>query len=148
MERAVRPIVDLDAHCACGVVHLTFAGKVLSMFLCSCEDCQKATGTGHSAILLARLSDVSTSGELGSYARPSGSGAILTRSFCPQCGTPILARSSRAPDILMLPVGLFGATADWYRPNQLIFSRTHRAWDEIAADLPRHVTYRDKGAMM
>ena len=149
MDRKPRPIVDLTAHCACGAVTVKFSGKVLSMFMCSCEDCQKATGTGHSAILLARPGDVTIAGSATSFARPANSGATLTRSFCPQCGTPLLAHSSRAPELLMLPVGLFGAdTAAWYTPNQLIFARSHRAWDEIADDLPQHDTYRDPGAMM
>jgi hypothetical protein len=149
MDRAPRPIVDLAASCACGAVSLRFAGKVLSMFMCACEDCQRATGAGHSAILLARPADVTITGATRSFARPANSGATLTRSFCPECGTPLLARSSRAPDVLMLPVGLFGAAAaDWYAPNQLIFARSHRDWDVLAADLPRHQTYRDAGATM
>ena len=119
------------------------------MFLCSCEDCQKATGTGHSAVILVRADDVTLSRDIGSFARPSDSGATLTRSFCPQCGTPIMASSSRADGLLMLPAGLFGAAAaEWYQPNQLIFSRSHREWDVLAEDLPQHATYRDKGAMM
>jgi hypothetical protein len=149
MERKPRPIVDLTARCACGAVSLHFAGKVLSMFMCSCEDCQRATGAGHSAILLARPGDVAITGETRSFARSANSGAVLTRAFCPDCGTPILAHSSRAPEVLMLPVGLFGdAAAGWYEPNQLIFARSHRAWDIIAAELPQHATYRDEGAVM
>ncbi|HEY4169587.1 MAG TPA: GFA family protein [Reyranella sp.] len=150
MERPPpRPIVDLSAACACGAVNIRFAGKVLSMFMCSCEDCQRATGAGHSAILLARPADVTIAGETRSFARPANSGAVLTRSFCPQCGTPLVARSSRAPEVLMLPVGLFGAAAaEWYAPNQLIFARSHRDWDVVADHLPQHQTYRDAGAMM
>jgi hypothetical protein len=149
MDRKPRPVVDLAAHCACGKVELHFAGKVLSMFMCSCEDCQRATGSGHSAILLARPADVRVIGGAKSFARPANSGATLTRWFCPDCGTPLKAQSSRAPQVLMLPVGLFGAAAaSWYEPNQLIFARSHRDWDTIAADLPRHQTYRDEGAMM
>lgn len=149
MERKPRPVVDLAANCACGAVSLHFAGKVLSMFMCSCEDCQKATGTGHSSILLTNPADVTITGMTKSFSRPANSGATLTRSFCPECGTPLVARSSRAPTVLMLPAGLFGAATDnWYAPNQLIFARSHREWDEIAADLPQHETYRDQGAMM
>lgn len=149
MDRKPRPIVDVTASCACGAVSLRFAGKVLSMFMCSCEDCQKATGTGHSAILLARPDDVAISGPTRSFARPANSGAVLTRSFCPDCGTPLVAHSSRAPELLMLPVGLFGeAAADWYVPNQLIFARSHRDWDLVDPGLPQHLTYRDEGAMM
>jgi hypothetical protein len=149
MERTPRPVIDVAAQCACGAVRLKFAGTVLSMFMCSCEDCQKATGAGHSAIVLARPTDVTLEGVTRSFSRLANSGATLTRTFCSQCGTPLSAQSSRAPDVVMLPVGLFGAdAADWYRPNQLIFARSHRDWDEIAADLPRHETYRNKGAMM
>ena len=46
MEARPRPIVDLAAGCACGAVGVAFKGKVKAMFLCACEDCQKATGTG------------------------------------------------------------------------------------------------------
>jgi hypothetical protein len=149
MEQTPRPHVDLSSRCACGAVCLHFSGKVRSMFLCSCEDCQKATGTGHSTVVLAKAADVAVTGPTQFFARPASSGATLTRHFCPACGTPLHAQSSRAPDLLMLPAGLFGAAAaDWYAPNQLIFARSHRDWDTIAADLPRHETYRDAGAMM
>jgi hypothetical protein len=148
MDRKPRPIVDLTASCACGAVTLSFAGKVLSMFMCSCEDCQKATGTGHSAVVLAKPADVTITGPVKTFSRPANSGATLTRSFCPECGTPIAAQSSRAENVLMLPAGLFGASTDWYEPNQLIFARSHRDWDEIAGHLPQHQTYRDAGAMM
>lgn len=148
MDRKARPVVDLSASCACGAVTLRFAGKVMSMFMCSCEDCQKATGTGHSTVVLANPDDVTITGPTRSFSRPANSGATLTRSFCPQCGTPLVAHSSRAERLLMLPAGLFGAQADWFEPNQLIFARSHRAWDEIAEDVPQHETYREPGAMM
>jgi len=149
MNGKPRPVVDVTTRCACGAVSITFSGKVLGMFLCSCEDCQRATGTGHSAVVLARPADVTLAGTAKSFARPANSGATLTRSFCPECGTPLLARSSRAPELLMLPVGLFGKdAADWYLPSQLIFARSHSDWDLIDPALPQHATYRDEGAMM
>lgn len=143
METSPRPRVDLKASCACGAVCVAVNGPIHAMFMCSCEDCQKATGTGHSATAMASPSDVVVTGETRSFARPAASGATLTRYFCPQCGTPLFGKSSRAPGAVMLPVGLFGAAAaEWFRPNQLIFSRSHREWDEIARSLPRHETYR------
>lgn len=140
-----RPVVDITTHCACGAVSVHVAGPVLSMFMCACEDCQKATGTGHSAVVLAGAPSVTISGALTEFSRPANSGATLTRAFCPRCGTPVVARSSRAEGVVMLPAGLFGAETEWYAPNQLIFARSHRAWDEIAADLPQHQTYRNGG---
>ena len=105
-----KPIVDLTAHCACGRVTLAVRGRIRSMFMCSCEDCQRATGTGHSTVALASPADVTISGPTRNFARPAHSGASLTRWFCPECGTPLYAQSSRAPDLLMLAVGLAIAT--------------------------------------
>jgi hypothetical protein len=145
MEKPPRPEVDLQASCTCGGVTVRFKGQVRSMFMCSCEDCQKATGTGHMTVILAHAPDVTITGEVKTFERPADSGATFTRCFCPRCGTPLYGKSSRAPDALMLPAGLFGAAAaDWYRPNQLIFARSHREWDIIAEDLPRYETYRSK----
>lgn len=145
MDRKPRPVVDLAARCACGAVTVHFAGPVKSMFMCACEDCQKASGTGHSTVALASRADVTITGPVTAYDRPSNSGATLTRHFCPTCGTPVYARSSRAPDALMLPVGLFGKdSTSWFMPTQLIFGRSHRDWDLLAADIPRWQTYRDE----
>jgi len=146
MESSPHPLVDLTANCACGAVHLHVVGAIRSMLLCSCEDCQKASGTGHSTVALVGADDVAVTGKTKSFSRPANSGAILTRYFCPQCGTPLYGQSSRAPGIRMLAVGFFGKDTDWFKPNQLIFHCSHRAWDELAVSLPRHETYRDEAA--
>lgn len=88
---------------------------------------------------------VTIEGETRSFTRPAASAADFTRHFCPACGTPLFAATTRAPESLLLPVGLFGAGTDWFIPSQLIFSRSHREWDVVAEGLPRHETYRDRG---
>ena len=143
MSTSDKPEIDLSANCACGQVALSVRGRIRSMFMCSCEDCQRATGTGHSTVALVRPADVTVIGPTASFARPAHSGATLTRWFCSTCGTPLYAQSSRAPELLMLPVGLFGSNAGWFAPNQLIFARSHHDWDTIPAGLPQHATYRD-----
>jgi hypothetical protein len=148
MERKPRPVVDLSATCACGGVQVAIKGKIHAMFLCSCEDCQRATGSGHSSVAIADPDDVTITGEVRSFTRPANSGATFTRHFCPVCGTPIYGQSSRAPDAMMFPVGLFGAATDWFVPNQLIFARSHRDWDVLAEHLPRYRTYRDEEAVL
>lgn len=143
---STRPDIDVSASCACGAVSVSVRGRVDAMFLCSCDDCQRATGTGHAAAAMVDRDAVSATGETRSFTRPAASGAAFTRYFCPTCGTPLFAATTRAPDRLLLPVGLFGAQSDWFVPSQMIFSRSHREWDTVAADLPRHAIYRDEGA--
>ena len=143
MQSSSRPIVDLATTCACGAIGVALKGPILSMLLCSCLDCQRATGTGHATVALTPSVALAVTGTPGSFARPSASGAIFTRHFCPDCGTPLYGQSSRAPDIRMIGVGLFAGQNDWYRPNQLIFARSQQEWDLVADHLPRHATYRE-----
>jgi hypothetical protein len=139
-----KPVVEAEARCACGGVTVAVHGRALSMLMCSCEDCQKATGSGHSAFALFQADDVRVTGETRSFERPSNAGARFTRWFCPRCGTPLCGRSSRAAAITVVPVGLFGRNADWFRPGQLIFARSHHDWDTVDTALPRWQTYRDE----
>jgi hypothetical protein len=145
MAQKTRPIVDIAATCSCGAVRVAIKGPVHAMFLCSCEDCQKATGTGHSSAALCNPDDVTIAGEVRTFTRPAASGASFTRSFCPVCGTGVAGSTSRAPRAVLIPVGLFGSDTEWFAPTQLIFSRSHRDWDTIPADLPQHATYREGG---
>ena len=143
MSNTKRPTVDLTARCACGAIEMTIRGTVASMLLCSCLDCQRATGSGHSSVALVPATALTVSGEHRSFDRPSDSGATFTRHFCPQCGTPLYGQSSRATEMAMVPVGFFAGQTDWFAPNQLIFARSQAEWDLVADHLPRHQRYRD-----
>lgn len=113
------------------------------MLLCSCTDCQRASGTGHAAVALVPASAVTVSGMPKSFDWPSDSGATFTRHFCPGCGTPLYGQSSRAPDMRMIPIGFFAGQNDWFEPNQLIFARSQQEWDLVADHLPKHEKYRE-----
>jgi hypothetical protein len=140
------PLLDLPGRCDCGAVTLAARGRVVSMFQCACENCQRVSGGGHSSIVLLPADAVSTLGATRSYSRPAKSGAIFTRHFCPECGTTMRAQSSRAPGLCILPVGVFSGKNEWFVPNQLIFAGSHRHWDLIAQDMPWHQLYRQDQA--
>ena len=142
MTNANRPTLNLTTTCACGAVSVAVHGQVASMFMCSCLDCQKASGTGHSNVVLMPADAVTIEGEVKKFSRSADSGADFTRSFCPNCGTPICGQSSRAPVLRMMPAGLFAGRNDWFLPNQVIFARSLQAWDLVADHLPRHQAYR------
>lgn len=134
--------IDLTTRCDCGAVSLTASGRVVSMFQCACDNCQRGSGSGHSSVVLMQDEAISVSGATKSYSRPADSGATFTRHFCPECGTTVQAQSSRAPGLRILPVGLFSGENDWFVPNQLIFARSHRNWDLIDEHMPRYPAYR------
>ena len=139
-----RITLDETATCACGAASVAAKGPVLSMLVCACRDCRKATGTGHSTVVLMPAEAVRLTGPAKGHARIAASGATITRHFCPRCGTPLFAKTERAPDLVLLPAGLFEDPA-WFAPSQAIFSRTHLDWDVLDTALPQYQTYRDQG---
>lgn len=134
--------LDLDGRCDCGAIALHVHGRVVSMFLCACENCQRVSGSGHSSVALFRAEALHVVGATKTHSRPAASGATFTRHFCPECGTTAFAQSSRAPALRIVPVGVFAGDNGWFKPNQLIFSRSHQIWDLVADHLPWHETYR------
>jgi hypothetical protein len=139
-------IVAPHGNCDCGAVSIKANGPVRSMFACACLNCQAVTGTGHSSIVLFAAGDVSIVGDTKQYTRDAASGAQFTRYFCSNCGTTVHAKSSRAPGLSIIPVGVFAGDNQWFKPKHLIFARRHQPWDRLADDLPFHDTYPDKPA--
>lgn len=135
--------LDLVTRCDCGAVEVAVKGPVLSMFYCGCENCQKVSGGGHSAVVLLPDAAVTLEGPTTAFGRPAASGARFTRWFCPGCGVTVRAASSRAPGLTILPAGLLTGANEWFAPNQLIFASQHPRWDEIDPSLPRHALYRE-----
>lgn len=135
--------IDEETTCACGAVTVTAKGRVLSMLLCTCRDCRKATGTGHSGLVIMHSEDVAISGETRAYTRIANSGSEISRHFCPVCGTPVYGVTARSPALTLLPVGLF-TDPHWFTPTQAIFTRSHLDWDTLPEGIPRYDTYKPR----
>lgn len=144
MTKLASPQIDVVARCDCGAVAIAVKGPVLSMFYCGCENCQKVSGGGHSAVVLLPEAAVTVEGPTNAFGRPAASGARFTRWFCPGCGVTVRAASSRAAGLTILPAGLLAGANDWFVPNQLIFASQHPHWDEVDPNLPRHALYREE----
>ena len=142
MTKLPMPDLDLVATCDCGAITLHVEGQPISMFQCACQHCQKASGGGHSSIVLLPAAAVKTTGATKSFVRPADSGAKFTRHFCPECGTTVFAESSRAPAFRIVPAGMLAGQNDWFKPNQLIFARSHMEWDMVEAHMPHYDAYR------
>lgn len=117
------------------------SGPARAMMLCTCTECQKVTGAGHSGVAIFNRADVEISGPLTAFARKADSGATLTRYFCPTCGTPVYAETSRWTGAILLPPGFFGG-GGWFAPKQVIFHRSHLEWD-VLPDIALFDTYRE-----
>ena len=92
----------LTGSCLCGSIKYKVTSKPKMSFLCQCRQCQKITGTGHSAEFAVTEQDLSISGELKSFEMQSDSGNTISSVFCPTCGNPIFKKSAGYADLLFI----------------------------------------------
>jgi hypothetical protein len=103
-------------------------------FHCHCCDCRKASATGHTTIVIVPESEFSVTGDVRFYDRPADSGNMVSRGFCPNCGSAIYARNSGAPGT----VGLRASSLDdpeIVKPGMVVYTSRALSWDPVAPGL-------------
>jgi hypothetical protein len=131
------PATSLDVHgqCHCGAVHLTATVNPAKVFVCHCADCQVLTGSAFRVVVPAVPGSFQVVGAVKEYARRAESGAVRLQAFCPDCGTPLFARSEAADGLATLRVGAL-AERDHLVPSAQLWQRSAQSWVDSLADLP------------
>ena len=80
--------------CSCGAVRFELRGEPLTVGICHCTDCRKATGSAFFAYADWPPSGFSVTGEAREYHG---------RSFCPTCGSRLFHRSEDQVEIASAP---------------------------------------------
>ena len=106
------------------------------MIQCHCLDCQAFSGAGHSSLAYFGAGDVQIDGELADYTVSADSGAEMTRSFCPNCGSRLLGRNSTRPELLSVNVGCL-ENSDWFKPQAILYTSRRHDWDITSDDTPQ-----------
>ena len=91
--------------CTCGAVRYVSRVAPRFSFHCQCRQCQQASGTGHASLFVVPADAVSLSGELRYYEQTADDGNIVSRGFCPICGSPVAGKTTGHPDIMLFAAG-------------------------------------------
>lgn len=121
--------------CLCGAVRYEAEGAPAFSGLCHCKDCQKATGSGHAAVMAMPRSAVKITGELKSYSVVGESKRTLVRNFCPTCGSLVFAKSEGPQDMILLTAGTLDDSSA-YKPQVAIFTRSRPPWAHASGGIP------------
>ena len=122
--------------CLCGAVSYSCSADPVIEGNCHCNDCQKASGSGYSPTMFFPKESISISGEVKWFESKAKSGNLISRGFCPNCGSQIFGKPAAMPDL----VGIRAGTLDdisRYKPQIDLFTSHAAAWDFMDESLPK-----------
>lgn len=120
--------------CACGSVTAEIAGQPVATRQCWCAQCQMVAAGSPTQNAIFRVEDISLVGEMGTHAYVAASGNTLTHSFCPRCGTPVMAQSSARPHFRTVRFG-FLEPGHGLAPQMAIWTDDAPNWSTIDPEL-------------
>ncbi|MBV1860152.1 MAG: GFA family protein [Nannocystaceae bacterium] len=109
---------------------------------CHCRDCQRLTGTAHSTGAMFAVSDVTLTGRTAEFELEGGSGATVTRTFCPTCGSPIFGKNTGMRGFITLSLGTFDDLESLV-PQVAVFARSKPSWDAMDPAVESYDTMPD-----
>lgn len=115
------------AECSCGQVSLICRGEPERTAVCHCFECKKRTGSVFGVQARFARTQVSYSGEMVEYTRITDSGNQVTYHFCPCCSATMLMRLTAAPDVLVIPAGVFNVQ-DLPSPAFSVYEERMESW--------------------
>ena len=130
--------------CLCGAVR--YSSKVDPQFVghCYCVDCRKSSGTGHCTHLVIPADAFSISGAVKFYDHPADSGNIVSRGFCPNCGSPLYSKNSGMAGLVFLRVSSLD-DPEIVKPQMIVYASRAPSWDHMDAALPSFAAMPEGG---
>jgi len=123
--------------CACGAIQYECTAEPVFSFNCHCRACQRFTGSAFiSGIAVPAAAFKLTRGEPKYYMTRGDSGGEVSRGFCANCGSPVVARLSRMPDMIAIPAASLDDPS-LHKPVVDMFVSSAQPWDYMNPDLPK-----------
>ena len=124
---------NLSGGCACGAIRYETDADPILMLNCHCRDCQRASGGAYAAFVVVPKAAVRLQGERRYHHSVGDAGKAVERGFCPACGSPVITKLERLPDVLALQAGSLDDPSR-YEPAMDIFTASAQPWDHLHPD--------------
>jgi hypothetical protein len=132
--------------CLCGAFRFEHDGPVGPASYCHCADCRHVTGSAFNVgVRVDRTRFRVTRGQPQRYSKPADSGTLLTRVFCPICGSPLYTESPAHPAHIYVKAGAFD-DPDNVAPAHQSWTDRAVAWGRIDPALPAYPRNRPRAA--
>lgn len=121
--------------CACKSIRYTVARAPLAMLNCHCSDCQVSSGAPFASGVVVMTADLAFTGVPRQYAVRGSSGALASRSFCPECGTPLFTQSAANPQFTSIRFPTLDDCAA-FKPMLDIYTASAQPWVCLDGAIP------------
>ena len=111
------------------------AHRAHRMGICHCA-LPRATGSGFAAGILVPRDAVTVTGEVRYHDVVADSGHIISRGFCPVCGSRLFGKGDASPERMSITAGSLDEPA-LFRPQADIYTASARAWVNLNPRLPK-----------
>ena len=121
---------SLSGGCLCGAVRYDCKGAPMVVGHCHCEACRKSSGTGHCTHMGIAEDSFTISGEVRFYDRAADSGNIISRGFCPNCGSPVYSKNAGVPGMVFPRVSSLD-DPETVKPEIVVYASRAPSWDLV-----------------
>jgi hypothetical protein len=123
--------------CACGAIRYECSTDSPLMGNCHCRDCQRASGGAFTAVVVVPAASLKLlQGEPKYHVVKADSGNWASRGFCPDCGSPLFAKSEATSGFIAIKAGSLDDPS-WFKPMVDIWTASAQAWDYMNPELAK-----------
>ncbi len=120
--------MNREARCSCGQLRICVIGDPKIVATCSCQNCQRKTGSVFGVSSYFDDSQVeSISGNSISFQLTADSGGKSERHFCGKCGSTVYWKNALFPNFTGISVGAF-SDSDFPEPMASVWNQSKHAW--------------------
>lgn len=121
--------------CLCGSAKYQVEGDVMIAGDCYCVDCRKSSGTSHGTHVALPDDKFEATGNVTTYDHPADSGNVVSRSFCPTCGSALYSTNSGMPGSVFLRASSLD-DLDAITLGMSVYTSRAPKWARINPDAP------------
>lgn len=121
--------------CACGAIRYECAAGPILSLNCHCRDCQRGSGSAYASVVVVPTPAFKLlNGTPKYHTVKADNGHTSRRGFCPECGSPVLAKVDESPDIMIIQAASLDDPS-WHRPVVDFFTSSAQPWDHMNSAL-------------
>jgi len=126
--------------CLCNKVKYEISGAIKNIIYCHCSKCRKAQGSAFATngnVDEINFKFINGEHALTSYESSPGQ----TKFFCKYCGSPIISKNNKTPEIIRVRIGSIESDIT-EKPEAHIFVNSKANWEKINDNLPQYDNYQ------